>query len=96
MKHSANPRIPEVSLVKDPATRNVLQEICRLIYKGFGDIYDDLKASGTVEVVAALPTASREYRGKFFLKIETGNDTLHVCVLNTGTGAYSWKAVTIS
>lgn len=56
------------------------------------DIYDDLRMLEPT-IVASLPEAKKEYRGKIVVKQTTGTDEIYICVYN-GTG-YEWKQLSL-
>lgn len=71
-------------------------DLGRLLTVIITNIAQDLATLENVDVVTALPTASSELRGRFFL-VDGGAgvaDVLHVCVKNAAD-AYVFKTVTI-
>jgi hypothetical protein len=95
-KHRAKTEWPDMSKIEDEFTRQFGVDIGKLLLDSLRNIYDDLKALEKAERVTTLPTAGVDYRGKFFLVPQAANDKLYICVLNTGTGVYSWREVTLT
>lgn len=96
IQHRPETQAPMLDNVKDMGARDAFTAFFKLIYDMSNRLYADIRGLERVERVAALPTAAKDYRGKMYLKSAAGEDTLHICILNTGTGAYSWKQVTLS
>jgi len=93
LKHRPKSEWPDTTKIKDESTQDFATDIGKLVLDSLRNIYDDLKSLEKVERVSSLPDAGVDYRGKFFLVPQAGNDQLYICVLNTGTGVYSWKEV---
>ncbi len=96
IQHRPETQAPMLDNVKDKGARDAFTAFFKLIYDMSNRLYADVRALERVERISALPTAAKDYRGKMYLLATAGEDTLHICVLNTGTGAYSWKQVTLS
>ncbi len=96
IQHRPETQAPRLDNVKDQSIRDAFLAFFNMIYEMSNRLYADISALERVERTAALPTAAKDYRGKMYLLATAGEDTLHICVLNTGTGAYSWKQVTLS
>jgi hypothetical protein len=92
LNHNPTPKLPDLNLLKDPSTKKVTEEMTRLTYDSYKDIYDDL-VKVSVGRNSALPTASKDYLGKYFLKSGAAEDTLHQCVYNSSSQTYSWKQI---
>ena len=96
LKHTSNVRTPDLKNVNDVGTRNSLEQIMRLVYDLSKDIYDDLVRAAT-DRTGALPTAGKDYLGRFMLKTNSSaEDTLHICVFDDNSTSYLWKEVTLS
>lgn len=96
LRHRVQTEIPNLSLIKEEGTRNALDQFFRVVQKTLTNIYDDLVGL-TPGRSAALPTASVEQLGRFYIRINAGAaDTLHFCRYNGSTLIYEWKTVTLS
>lgn len=93
IQHRSETQAPTLDAVKDRSLQDVFKSFFRLIYEMSNRLYADLVNLERVERTTALPAAEKQYRGKMFLLATAGEDTLHICVLNSGTGVYSWKQV---
>lgn len=96
LKHRASVEVPNLSLIKDQGAKDALDQFFRLYRQTSKNIFDDLVGltPGRSDV---LPTASADYLGKFYLKINLGAaDTLHICRFNGATLIYEWKTVTVT
>lgn len=95
LKHRPQIKLPDLSKVSDKGTQAVLEQFMRLFYDTAVNIYDDLNSP--IERVDTLPTASAEYVGMLFLKINSGAaDTLHICRYNGASLVYEFKTVTVT
>ena len=93
LKHRKQTDFPDITKVKDFET---LKDLFKTLNDVFKNIYDDLNGL-TPGRSATLPTASIDYLGKFYLRINAGAaDTLHICRYNGATLAYEWKTVTVT
>ncbi len=89
--------MPNVSKVKDEGTQEVIKDINKIIQDTVRDMLDDLKILERVERVTALPTATLDNLGKFVILNGTGAGTDNVYIgIDTGSGGYSFKKVTIT
>lgn len=96
LKHRASVEVPNLSLIKDQGVKDVLDQFFRLYRQTSKNIYDDLIGL-TIGRSDALPTASVDYLGKLYLKINAGAaDTLHICRYNGSTLIYEWKTITVT
>jgi len=87
---------PSFKGVKDGTTQGILEQFGKVLYGKFNDIYNDLVHART-DRVDTLPTAGKDYLGRFMLKANAGaDDTLHICIYQGATSDYAWNAVTIS
>ena len=95
LKHRTQVNFPDIERVKDPVLLQIFLDLLKTTNDVYKNIYDDL-----ITLVPAnsstLPTASIEWLGRFYRRTNAGEDTLHFCVINTGTGVYSWKQVTLT
>lgn len=95
LKHRATVEVPDLALIKDASTKNALDQFFRLYRQASINIYDDLVGL-TPGRSASLPTASLDYLGKFYVKINAGAaDTLHFCRYNGATLVYEWKQINL-
>jgi len=97
MKHKPAQEFPQSIKIKDEAMQVFGKELGEIFIKNMRNIYDDLKFLDTVEGVSALPTASKTTRGKLYLLLGTGGsaDILYIGI-DTGSGGYAFKTVTIT
>lgn len=96
LKHRATVEVPNLSLAPNGPIKSIIDQFFRL-YRGVSkNIYDDLVGL-TPGRSDALPVASIDYLGKFYIKINSGAaDTLHFCIFNGATLVYEWKAITLT
>jgi hypothetical protein len=96
LKHRATIESPNIGLIKDILIKQAFDQFFRLFRQTSVNIYDDLISlkPGRSDT---LPTASQDYLGRFYIKINAGAaDTLHFCRYNGATLIYEWKTVTVS
>jgi hypothetical protein len=88
---------PNADKIKDEAVVDFGQDLAKVITELVRNILDDLKNLERVERVDTLPTAALENIGKFYILNGTGAgaDLLYIC-MDTGSGGYSFKQVTIA
>jgi hypothetical protein len=86
--------MPNYVEVQDEATKRVLKQLIENLSSISRNAFDDLTRI-VPEVIAALPTASAEYYQRIVLKTNAGEDTAHICIHNSSTGAYSWKQISL-
>lgn len=95
LKHRSTITLPEISRADGEGTKNVFQQLMRSLFDNFKNIYDDLSGL-TPGRSDTLPTASVDYLGKFYVKINAGAaDTLHFCRYNGATLVYEWKQINL-
>ncbi len=97
MKHKPAQEFPKSTEIKDEAVQTFAKELGEIFLKDMRNIYDDIKFVETVEVVSALPTATKDNWGKFYLLTTTGADWLYITIDTGGAAAgYGWKRVTLT
>lgn len=96
IKHRPYTKFPDVEKIKDELVKEFGQDLGRIILEAFRNIYDDLKSLEKVERVSALPTASLDTRGKFYL-LEGGAiaDKLYIGI-DAGNKTYIFKQITLT
>lgn len=96
LNHRSQVKLPEIGSVEGVGTKRVFDQIMRLLYETFKNIYDDL-VNLSVGRDSVLPTASEDYLGKFFLVTHVAAvDTLHICIFDGSGSTYVWKQVTLT
>lgn len=96
LKHRRSSIFPDLGIVSNSVNGKIFQDLFRMLKDTFTNIFDDLSSMRT-DRVENLPTASRDYIGRFMLKINAGSDdTLHVCIYEGATSTYDWRQVTIT
>lgn len=96
LKHRKSTSFPDISENVQSSTAEVLKDLFRSFSTTFRNIYDDL-SNISVNRVDALPTASRDYLGRYFLLTHaSADDTLHICIYEGATSTYDWRAVTLT
>lgn len=86
---------PDISGIQDEAAKRILKQVIENIANLSRNNFDDMNRI-LPEVIGTLPTASAEYYQRIMLKSNAGEDTAHICIRNTGTGAYSWKQISLT
>jgi hypothetical protein len=88
---------PNTTGIKDEATKDVFSDINRIIQDTVRDLLDDLKLLERVERTNSLPTATIDTVGKLLIVNGTGAGIDHVFIgIDTGSGGYAFKEVTIT
>lgn len=96
LKHRKSIEIPKLEDLSKESVLRFGDELGKLLWQTLRNIYDDLVSLGKTEVIDTLPAAAAEYRGKIFVVPQAGLDKTYICLLNTGTGVYAWKEVTVT
>jgi len=92
-KHRKATQLPTGDGIKEPTLFAYTQDLGRILMQALKNIYDDLINLEKTEIVTALPTAAKEYRGKIMVLVTTGLDEVYICLYNIGTAAYSWEQI---
>lgn len=96
LKHKAVLITPNIKEAKEEGTQKVFIQLIKQLIDMFRNVYDDLSRIHP-ERVSALPTASAENLGRFYLKINAGaDDTLHISIYDGAASGYKFQAVTLS
>ena len=96
-KHRPSTEIPKAFEIVDETLRKLFEDLGRMLFATFRNIYDDLVRLEKVETATTLPTAVQSYRGKQMLVPTTaGHDELWICLATGTTPAYVWHKVTVT
>lgn len=88
LKHRPQVNLPDFSRADGDGTKSVFQQLMRFLFDQAKNVYDDIVAVriGTGET---LPTASEDWRGRFYLLMTDGAaDELHFCTFDGAV--YIW------
>jgi len=90
-------QLPDVERIKDDIIKNFGTELGEILIEQFRNVYDDVVNLENVERVTALPTANLARRGKLVLLEGTGGGADELFLgIDTGSGGFSWKEITLT
>lgn len=89
--------MPGTDKIKDDGAREAVIDINKIIQDTVRSLLDDLRNLERVERVDAIPTATLDNVGKMVIVNGTNAGIDHVFIgIDTGSGGYAFKEVTIT